>query len=337
MPKGQGLQRTKLPWSGIRKLRRWEEQDQPLEEVLRSSVSSAGGQRGWTGMGYREYRSLSLSRRRGNRSINSINKDVYLRAATFLEDALGYRDPDYYSDSKGIRSYRLRQSRAWRSCTAVAVLAYIAACFLGKPPFDANSSGMPTPSALQGRLGQMWGMGLECGCVLFFVCDIYLLVRCTGYRSFVTCWWKVAFAVSLLLSAVDVATRWYTQRPWSRLFRAAVFFYVGPKVRDCSISTLHAVGALVPVLVLELLVTLTYSCVCVVLYHDVSEAPFTTLGDAFLSLFTLTTTVTDPDVWMPLYHRNRASVLVFLLSWWCKCFSFTTSSLPRCGTSSDNG
>lgn len=56
-------------------------------------------------------------------------------------------------------------------------------------------------------------------------------------------------------------------------------------------------------LVLELLVTLAYSCVCVVLYHGVREAPFTTLGSAFMNLFALSTTVNDPDVWMPLYDR----------------------------------
>lgn len=87
------------------------------------------------------------------------------------------------------------------------------------------------------------------------------------------------------------------------------FFF--SKVRDCCLSTLHAVGALLPVLLLELLVTLAYSCVCVVLYHGVSEAPFTTLSEAFLSLFALSTTVNDPDVWMPLYHRC-CFVLVFL-------------------------
>ncbi|CAN0363471.1 unnamed protein product, partial [Scytosiphon promiscuus] len=84
------------------------------------------------------------------------------------------------------------------------------------------------------------------------------------------------------------------------------------QVRNCSLSTLHAVSALLPVLVLELLVTLAYSCVCVVLFHGIREAPFTTLGSAFMNLFALSTTVNDPDVWMPLYDRNRANVLVFV-------------------------
>ncbi|CAN0438336.1 unnamed protein product, partial [Hapterophycus canaliculatus] len=85
------------------------------------------------------------------------------------------RDPHYYNDPRSMRSYRLRQSRAWQSCTSLAVLAYIAACFLGKPPFSADWSGMPAPSALQEEMGQTWGLCLECGCVLFFSADIYLL------------------------------------------------------------------------------------------------------------------------------------------------------------------
>lgn len=51
-----------------------------------------------------------------------------------------------------------------------------------------------------------------------------------GARSIVTCWWKAAFLLSLLLSVTDLATRFYTHRPWSRVFRPAVFFFVGPKV-----------------------------------------------------------------------------------------------------------
>lgn len=88
-----------------------------------------------------------------------------------------------------------------------------------------------------------------------------------------------------------------TSNPETRLSRDC------PQVRNCSLSTLHAVSALLPVLVLELLVTLAYSCVCVVLYHGVKDAPFTSLRSAFINLFALSTTVNDPDVWMPLYDR----------------------------------
>lgn len=88
------------------------------------------------------------------------------------------REPDYYTDSRSMRIYRLRQGRVWKACTVIAVVAYIAACFLGKPPFSADWSGMPAPTALQGPVGQMWGLCLECGCVLFFAFDIYLLYRC---------------------------------------------------------------------------------------------------------------------------------------------------------------
>lgn len=94
----------------------------------------------------------------------------------------GTRDPNYYTDPRSIRSYRYRQSRAWQSCTSLAVVAYIAACFLGKPPFSADWGGMPSLSALQQEMGQSWGLWLECGCVLFFAFDIYLLYRWAGIR-----------------------------------------------------------------------------------------------------------------------------------------------------------
>lgn len=57
------------------------------------------------------------------------------------------------------------------------MVAYIAACFLGKPPFSADWGGMPALTALQEGMGQTWGLCLECGCVLFFAFDIYLLYR----------------------------------------------------------------------------------------------------------------------------------------------------------------
>lgn len=74
-----------------------------------------------------------------------------------------------------MQKYRLRQSRAWKTATAVAVVAYMAACFLGVPPFAADWDSMPPPTAMQQELGQAWGLWLELGCVLFFSFDIYLL------------------------------------------------------------------------------------------------------------------------------------------------------------------
>lgn len=90
-------------------------------------------------------------------------------------DPAAHRDPDDKPDQKSMRIYRIRQSRAWKVSTAIAVLAYMAACFLGKPPFSASWDTMPRLSAMQDELGQAWGLWLEIGCVLFFSFDIYLL------------------------------------------------------------------------------------------------------------------------------------------------------------------
>ncbi|CAM9704843.1 unnamed protein product, partial [Ectocarpus sp. 8 AP-2014] len=133
-------------------------------------------------------------RSRSVRIAEMSEEDALTRAITCLEDALGYRDPHYYSDPASIRSYRLRQSRAWQSGTSLAVLAYIAACFLGKPPFSADWGGMPPLSALQGEMGQTWGLFLECGCVVFFAFDMYLL-----YNAFMN-----LFALSTTVNDPDV-------------------------------------------------------------------------------------------------------------------------------------
>ena len=60
-----------------------------------------------------------------------------------------------------------------------------------------------------------------------------------GARAIVTSWWKAAFLLSLVLSVTDLATRWYTHRPWSRVFRPAVFFFVGPKVRPADLAVVR--------------------------------------------------------------------------------------------------
>ena len=69
------------------------------------------------------------------------------------------------------------------------------------------------------------------------------------------------------------------------------------------------------VLLLEIYLILVYACACFLLYGrtgDDKENPFRELDWSFIYLFALSTTVNDPDIWLPLYSRNRWNALVFI-------------------------
>ena len=69
------------------------------------------------------------------------------------------------------------------------------------------------------------------------------------------------------------------------------------------------------VLLLEIYLILVYACACFLLYGrtgDDKENPFRELDWSFINLFALSTTVNDPDIWLPLYSRNRWNALVFI-------------------------
>ncbi|CAN0111229.1 unnamed protein product, partial [Discosporangium mesarthrocarpum] len=100
---------------------------------------------------------LSWAWRQGERTeVYDQDKDeeewAILLASTFIEDAMGYRDPDYRTDDKSMGYYRFRQSRGWQTCSFLAVLVYMAACFVGPSPFTVvgTASSVETMGSLAG-------------------------------------------------------------------------------------------------------------------------------------------------------------------------------------------
>ena len=58
------------------------------------------------------------------------------------------------------------------------------------------------------------------------------------------------------------------------------------------------------VVMLELYVILVYACACFLLYGrrgDDLDGPFQELDWSFINLFALSTTVNNPDIWLPMY------------------------------------
>ena len=64
------------------------------------------------------------------------------------------------------------------------------------------------------------------------------------------------------------------------------------------------------IIALELYIVVIYSCLCVALYGAAPQSGFSSLHEAFVSLFALSTTVNNPDVWLPVYAHSRWNALV---------------------------
>ncbi|CAM9552220.1 unnamed protein product, partial [Phaeothamnion confervicola] len=99
---------------------------------------------------------------------------------------------------------------------------------------------------------------------------------------------------------------------WSRITRPAIIFYVYPKARDCVSAAVLSLPAVMPVVALELLVILVYSCLFTVMYHPVPETDFQTLWESWLATYALSTSVNNPDMWLPVYARNPWNSLLFI-------------------------
>ena len=100
-----------------------------------------------------------------------------------------------------------------------------------------------------------------------------------------------------------------------------MLFYYSEAARIALTNTCNTVPRIASVVGLEWYLVLVYSCACVLLYGRIageagdSDAPgwaFRDLGWASLSLFSLSTTVNDPDVWLPLYAKNPLNAVLFV-------------------------
>ena len=131
--------------------------------------------------------------------------------------------------------------------------------------------------------------------------------------------WTAACAATVALCAADALTRPLSELEWSGGLRPVVLFCFAPAARDALATCARVMPGVLAVVALELYVVLVYACLCVMLYGadggkgdggEGGSSPFGSLSDAFVALFALSTTVNDPDVWLPLYARRGWSAVV---------------------------
>ncbi len=161
---------------------------------------------------------------------------------------------------------------------------------------------------------QLGNAAMEIIGMILLLTDMAMKIAYRGLLKTIQKWWEIVFLISVFLMLVDMLfIRARVGFPWSRMFQPFVLFCIMPRVRNSAVSTLKLLPDVFPVLVLEWISILVFSCLAVVLFrtNDSTEV-FFTLSGSLLAMIELSTTVTNPDVWLYVYDRYSFSALFFI-------------------------
>ncbi len=150
--------------------------------------------------------------------------------------------------------------------------------------------------------------------MVLLLTDMAMKIAYRGLLQTIQKWWEIVFLISIFFMLVDMLfIRARVGFPWSRMFQPFVLFCILPRVRNSAVSTVKLLPDVLPVLVLEWISILVFSCLAVVLFrtNDNSEV-FFTLSGSLLAMIELSTAVTNPDVWLYVYDRYAFSALFFI-------------------------
>ncbi len=144
--------------------------------------------------------------------------------------------------------------------------------------------------------------------------DMAMKVVYRGFLKTIQKWWEIIFLISIFFMLADILfIRHALGFPWSRMFQPFVIFCIVPSVRNSTVSTLKLLPDVFPVLILEWISIIIFSCLAVVLFRtNNGEETYYSLSGSLLAMFQLSTTATNPDVWLYVYDRHPFSALFFI-------------------------
>ncbi len=144
--------------------------------------------------------------------------------------------------------------------------------------------------------------------------DMAMKVVYRGFIKTIQKWWEIIFLISISFMLAGILfIRRAVGFPWSRMFQPFVLFSIMPSVRNSTVSTLKLLPDVFPVLVLEWISIIIFSCLAVVLFRtNNGKETYCTLSGSLLAMFQLSTTATNPDVWLYVYDRHPFSALFFI-------------------------
>ena len=236
------------------------------------------------------------------------NQEVF-KAMLYLMDAEKKKRPDLVDDYDAMRWYYARKKTLWKLCLFTACFVYLLVSLTELPAFHSTSA----PGA-----GKDWyEIVLEAVCNSVFAVDIYMQMRGKGYRKTWQNRWTQMFCLCLAFDFVGVAWQGLRVLKVTGIVRTYPIVYYSKRARNAMINYSKTLPAVMLWVGLELFVVVLYSCVCVVLYahldHDgvTGQTAFASFSTAFISLYSLSLTVNDPDIYLPYYNHAFLNILVF--------------------------
>ncbi|GAB5036822.1 two-pore calcium channel [Nannochloropsis oceanica] len=173
--------------------------------------------------------------------------------------------------------------------------------------------------------------GRECGaktwcelalamvCISFFLVDLW--VHCKGVGVWKTFRYKWTRLFVLLLAFDVMGMLWPVARVLivSGIVRCFPIVYFSRKARNATLDYLRTVPSILQWIAVEYVTILVFACFGVVLFANIDQQgisgqdAFLSFKKAFISLYALSLTVNDPDVYLPYYHLHTWNVALFVV------------------------
>eukprot|EP00808_Paulinella_micropora_P021164 g68226.t1 len=248
-------------------------------------------------------------------NLATLDMDKATIAAAYISDAMYARGTYHIYRPPQLWVYRVLYSRRF------GLLLFLLLCLqlslaLFEPPCNPKLCwAFPATHALEAVILAFH--------MLHAQCQLYAM----GGHAFLRNPWRVAYLsitiiallnvlLSLCLIAAGVVS--YNSTPTS-MFLARVlrpFFLLASfkRLRRISHRCYVTIIAVLPILILNLIVISVFACLGYVFFSSIpGYASFATVSDAWISLYTLTTTANFPDVMLPAYNAKPWSALYFVM------------------------
>lgn len=231
----------------------------------------------------------------------------YREAAIFLEEGINNDKLTSHPNShEALPAYLLVHNHWYYALDLVAALLLVSLAFTEKPAHSFFQLPVGVHSSI------------ELLALVVISVELVLKFRWVGFKTFLCHPRSMVKTVTLVIMLAESIVVLVRQSSHFRVTRALrpIFvvdnYYFGG-VRRYLRQVLQSVPPAIDMLGLILFVTLFFSILGFYLFGtNVNDRFFSTLQDAFISLFVLLTTANYPDVMMPSYAINRWSAVFFI-------------------------